>query len=81
MKVTLTPSFELTTQHAASSYGQPVLLHRPTGNVYGPGDTLEAYPRWGMQLGRDVVRRLSRTRQFSEAEQDLIRLFVEGGAE
>ena len=30
---------KLTTEHAASSYGQPVLVWR--GEAYGPGDLLE----------------------------------------
>lgn len=34
----LTPSLLLTTEHPSSSHGVPVLVHRPTGDAYGPGD-------------------------------------------
>jgi hypothetical protein len=36
--VLLTPSWVLTTNHSASSYGQPVLVDRSTGEAYWPGD-------------------------------------------
>ena len=32
-------AYRVTTDHAASSYGQPVLV-APNGTAYGPGDTL-----------------------------------------
>jgi len=32
--------WRLTTDHSASSYGQPVLVD-PDGNAYGPGDILK----------------------------------------
>lgn len=34
------PRFRYTTDHAASSYGQPVLVDDETGTAYGPGDLL-----------------------------------------
>ena len=43
MKAQLTPSFELTTDHPASHYGIPVLLHRQTGEAFGPADVLKPY--------------------------------------
>ena len=33
--------FKLTMDHAASSYGQPVLVDRETSEAYGPADLLE----------------------------------------
>jgi hypothetical protein len=33
--------FKLTTEHAASSYGQAVLVDLETGEAYGPADLLE----------------------------------------
>ena len=36
-----TQRFELTTEHAAASYGQPVLVDRETGEAYGPADLVE----------------------------------------
>ena len=60
MNATLAPSFVLTTEHAASSYGQPVLVHRQTGTAYGPGDVLEAYPSFGLLPAKQVVARLAK---------------------
>lgn len=35
-------AWRYTTDHAASSYGQPVLVDDETGTAYGPGDLLTA---------------------------------------
>jgi hypothetical protein len=40
-KVTLSPSYELTTEHAASSYGHAVLFNRKTREAFGPGDIIK----------------------------------------
>ena len=40
MKTILAPSWILTTDHSASSYGQPVLVYRATGEAYGPSDII-----------------------------------------
>jgi hypothetical protein len=45
--------FELTCQHAASSWGIPVLVDRSTGEVYGPHDVLP-----GGESAANLVRRL-----------------------
>jgi len=45
--ITLAPSWILTTQHAASSYGLPVLVCRDTGEAYGPADIV--------RLGGDIM--------------------------
>ena len=42
--------FELTTEHAACSYGMPVLVVE--GQVYGPGDRLAGYD---FQTAHDVI--------------------------
>ncbi len=70
MKATLTPTWELSTEHAACSHGQPVFVHRATGIAYKPGDILEAYGGWGLIPARRVVTRLAR----------LVRLEAEGRA-
>ncbi len=57
----LAPSYRLTTEHPASSYGQPVLVHGPTGTAYGPGDVFEVYPAWGWMPADDAVVRMART--------------------
>ena len=47
MKVSLTPSFDLSDEHAAGSYETPVLVNLHTGEEYGPADILTAYPCGG----------------------------------
>lgn len=37
--------YTLTTEHAASSYGVPVLIDVASGNAYGPADTLPSGKR------------------------------------
>jgi hypothetical protein len=37
-------TWELSTEHAACSYGQPVLVNRATGDAYGAADVLKPYP-------------------------------------
>jgi len=36
----MSKEYILTTEHAASSYGQPVLVNTETGQAYGEGDIL-----------------------------------------
>jgi hypothetical protein len=77
MKVTLTPSFELTTEHAASSYEQPVLVDRGTGLAYGPADIIVPYPSWGHMLARDAVGRMVATKKLGRKEQAMVDSFTE----
>ena len=63
MQVRLSGSWELSTDHAASSYGQPVLVNLDTGDAYGPGDILQ-YPPDGYMTAADAVRRLATTVQL-----------------
>jgi hypothetical protein len=72
-KVQLTPSFELTTEHAASSYSQPVLVNRQSGEAYGPGDVIKVYESWGFMPASQAVDRMSRTKKFTYDQ----RLFVD----
>lgn len=62
MTTELTNGYKLTTEHSASSYGQPVLLVE--GEVYGPGDLIEFYgllmrAREAVVRQADVDKRLS----------------------
>lgn len=59
MEIQLAPSWVLTTNHAASSYGQPVLVKLATNEAYGPTDIVKAYESWGFAPAREVVRRLA----------------------
>jgi len=46
--------FELTCQHASSSWGIPVLVDQSTGEVYGPHDCMP----WGGESAAQFVLRL-----------------------
>jgi len=72
----LSPSWQLTTEHAASSYGQPVLVHRGTGEAYGPADIIKAYPSYGPMPAVDVVRRLAKTANLDKEGKALVARFI-----
>jgi hypothetical protein len=76
MKASLSPSWELTTDHAASRYGQPVLVRRSTGEAYGPEDILQAYASWGSLPAARVVARLAKTVHLDDEGQAMVALFV-----
>ncbi|MGD0309096.1 MAG: hypothetical protein ABSC02_07380 [Acidobacteriota bacterium] len=76
MKITLTPSFELTTEHAASSYGQPVLLNRNSGEPYGPGDIIKPYPSWPFMTAQTAVQRMTFGKHFTPEQQEFVRKFA-----
>jgi len=76
MKATLSPIWELSTDHAASRDGQPVLVHRSTGATSGPGDIVRMYPSFGRLLAADTVRRLRRTAQLDAEGEALVARFV-----
>lgn len=79
-KVTLTPSFELTTEHSASSYGQPVLVNRQSGEAFGPADILKAYPSWGFTPASMAVERMTRSNStLSDEERAFVKSFVNFG--
>lgn len=68
MNINLSPSWDLTTEHSASSYGQPVLVNRGTNEAYGKGDILEAYPSWGYMPASAVVERLAKIKDLTDNE-------------
>ncbi len=57
MDAQLSPSLKLTTEHAASSYGKPVLVRSDSGDAFGPADLINVY-HWGPQPAANVVVRL-----------------------
>lgn len=77
MTVTLTPSYELTTENASSSYGQPVLVKRATGEAFGPGDILEPFPSWGLMPAARAVARMAKTASLDDEEQALVAKFTD----
>jgi hypothetical protein len=61
MDVVLKPSWILTTDHPASSYGQPVLVNRGDRQAFGPADIVEPYPSWGLMPASLAVLRMAKT--------------------
>lgn len=60
------PEAQLTTEHAASSYGQPVLVI--DGEAFGPGDLL-TLPDGGMMVAREWVRLAHRHRETEHRDE------------
>jgi len=77
VQVNLSGSWELSTDHAASSYGQPVLVNRATGEAFGPGDILKPYPSYGFMPAAEAVRRLSKTADLDADGRDLVAKFAD----
>jgi hypothetical protein len=75
MKVRLTPSWELTDERVGSSYGQPVLVNRPTGAAYGPGDIIEPYAHWGLKPAAVHVVRMIEMKKLSGEDLEFVGRF------
>ncbi len=75
MKIALTPSYVLTDEHSASSYGIPVLVHRQTEEAFGPADIVACYPSWGFMPAKEAVERLSRMTKLTYDEQQAVDRF------
>jgi len=76
VKTLLAPSWELSTEHAASSYGQPVLVNRGTGEAFGPGDVLIPYPSWGYVTAAMAVARFAKRKRLDADGAALVEKFV-----
>jgi hypothetical protein len=76
MHTTLDPSWDLTTDHAASRHGQPVLVNRGTGKAYGPEDILKASPFWGFLPAAAVVDRLLKGKRLDLDTETMVTRFV-----
>ena len=76
MNATLSPSWELTDEYAASRDGQPVLVDRVTGDAYGPGDIVKAHPSMAHMPAALAVHRLAQAAELDTAEQALVARFV-----
>lgn len=77
MQVKLTATYFLTTDHAKSRFGQPVLVDRATGQAFLPGDKLAAYESWQVMPAAQVVQKMASWRNFSEEERRLMELFTD----
>ena len=76
MKATLTPRWELTTEHAASSCGQPVLVNLTTGEAFGSADLVRLQERKGLIPAVFAARRLAQAADLDTGEQALVARFV-----
>ena len=76
MKATLSPSWELSDDHAMNSHGQPVLVQRSTGDAYGPGDILQPYNSSGFMPAAQAVARLAKTQTLDAEAQALVDRFT-----
>jgi hypothetical protein len=77
MQIILSPSWILTDEHSASNDGIPVLANRGTGEAYGPGDTVRAYPSQDFVPAARVVDRLlgGKKQELTEEEKVFVRAF------
>jgi hypothetical protein len=58
--IVLAPSWALSANHSASSYGVPVLVNRSTGDAFGPADIVAPGGR-NHQPARMFVHRMAQT--------------------
>jgi hypothetical protein len=78
MKLQLTPSWALSDEHPASSYGQPVLVGKD-GTAHGTWDMIQVYPSWPPLLARDAVKRLADTVPgLTRVDHSFLNLFIGG---
>lgn len=78
MREVIFKSWKLTTDHAASSYGQPVLVNRATGEAFGPGDIVQCYPSWGYLPAALAVDRLAAAESLDDEQIALVSRFTGG---
>ena len=71
MIVKLLTRWELTTEHAASSYGQPVLVNRDTGEAYGAADIVKCFPSWSYWPAWKAVNRMVNIRRGKSSDEDI----------
>jgi len=76
MKVILAPSWALSNEYPASRDGQPVLLYRSTGKVFGPEDFVQAYPIGRYTQAARVVARFVKTLKLDADGTALVARFV-----
>jgi hypothetical protein len=79
MKVNLRSSWQLTDEHAASSYGQPVLVNRASGETFGPADILQPHPSWPSLPASGIVERMAKTAKLTDEERAFVARFVNFG--
>jgi hypothetical protein len=76
MKVRLTHSWILSTEHPRSSDGVPVLVHAGTRDAYDPVDILTCYENWGPMTAVHAVQRMARAADLTPEEHHFVDLFA-----
>jgi hypothetical protein len=76
MKVSPTPSWELTNEHATSAYAVPVLVNRHDGRAYGPGEILSPHPSWIAMTAASAVTRMKHGRVLTAKEEEFLARFT-----
>lgn len=66
MRFFLSKKWELSTDHAFSSYLQPVLVNRKSNEAFGPDDVIRHYPSWGYMTAREAVKQLADKKGLSD---------------
>lgn len=77
MKLQLSGEWSLSDEHAASSYGQPVLV-TACGDAYGRADVVQLFAPYPWLPAHAAVIRFAATRRFTSDEADFIALFTKG---
>jgi hypothetical protein len=76
MKASLSPSWDLSTEHAASRHGQPVLVNRSTGEAFGAGDIVTLHASYGYMIAAEGVARLAKRAKLTAKGKALVAQFV-----
>ena len=76
MKVSPTPSWELTNEHATSAYAVPVLVNRHDGRAYGRGGILSPDPSWIAMTAASAVTRMKHGRVLTAKEEEFLARFT-----
>ena len=76
MNIRLSSNWSLTTEHAASSYGQPVPVSRSTGRAYGSADIVPEYTHWVRMPAAHVARVLARVAYLTSEERRFVGQFT-----
>ncbi len=76
MKVRLTHSWILTTEHPKSTDGVPVLIRDGTDEAYDPGDSVTCYESWGPMTAVHAVHRMASAVDLTPEDRHFVDLFA-----
>jgi hypothetical protein len=73
--MTLSPTYLLTTDHAASQGGVPVLVHRTTGAAYAPTDLIEVRSSQRPSTAASFVTRMTQAMVLGPVDTEMVARF------